>query len=167
MNTRAAMDSVTVQRLQEADWPALRKARLAALAEAPYAFSSTLAGERELGEQVWRDRTRSAAFAAWSGTAIVGMATGLPGDDSRGWQLVGMWVSPDWRGSGVADQLVRAVCEHARRSGAGRISLWVTEVNQRARALYTRLSFEPTGARQLVRPDEPDHWELELALPLG
>jgi ribosomal protein S18 acetylase RimI-like enzyme len=95
------------------------------------------------------------------------MATGLPGVDSRGWELVGMWVSPHWRGSGVAARLVGAVCEHARQSGARQISLWVTEGNQRARALYTRLRFRPTGGRQLVRPDEPDRWEVELALLLG
>ncbi len=27
-------------------------------------------------------------------------------------------------------------------------------------------AFRPTGARQLVRPDEPDHWEEERSLDL-
>jgi ribosomal protein S18 acetylase RimI-like enzyme len=40
----------------------------------------------------------------------------------------------------------------------------VTEVNYRARAFYRRLGFEPTGGRELVRPDEPDNWEEELRL---
>jgi ribosomal protein S18 acetylase RimI-like enzyme len=42
----------------------------------------------------------------------------------------------------------------------------VTEVNDRARAFYRRLGFAPTGVRQPVRPEEPDHWEEELALRL-
>jgi GNAT superfamily N-acetyltransferase len=168
MDTSQGPGTAPVRRLEEADWAALRAARLAALAEAPYAFSSTLAREQDFGEAVWRDRTRTGAvFAAWSGPAIVGLATGRSADDGPGWDLVGMWVSPDWRGTGVADRLVGAVCQQARQAGAGRISLWVTEVNQRARALYARLGFAPTGARQRVRPDEPDHWELELARDLG
>ena len=63
-----------------------------------------------------------------------------------------MWVAPARRGQGVADGLVEAVCEQARQAGAGTITLWVTEVNDRARAFYRRLGFAPTGARQLVRP---------------
>ena len=34
------------------------------------------------------------------------------------------------------------------------------------RAFYGRLGFRPTGARQLVRPDEPDHWEEERSRDL-
>ena len=49
-------------------------------------------------------------------------------------------------------------------AGGESMTLWVTEVNDRARAFYRKFGFQPTGARQLVRPDEPDRWEEELAL---
>ncbi len=148
------------------DWTELRDARLAALAEAPYAFSSTLAREQEFTEGTWHERAGSGrTFAAWDGDSIVGLATGLPEDGQ--WHLVGMWVSPKTRGTGVADQLVAAVCDLARQSGFTSVTLWVTEVNDRARAFYRRLGFAPTGGRQLVRPDEPDHWEEELTLQLA
>jgi ribosomal protein S18 acetylase RimI-like enzyme len=62
----------------------------------------------------------------------------------------------------VADRLVAAVCERAATAGAPAVSLWVTEVNTRARAFYRRLAFVPTGRRQPVRPEEPDHWEEEM-----
>ena len=78
-----------------------------------------------------------------------------------------MWVSPKVRGTGVADRLVAAVCELARQSGFGSVTLWVTEVNGRARSFYRRLGFAPTGGRQLVRPDQADHWEEELTLRLS
>lgn len=154
-----------VRRLTAEDWTKLRDARLAALAEAPYAFSSTLTREQGFTEGTWRERAGSGrTFAAWDGDSIVGMATGLP-EDGR-WHLVGMWVSPKIRGTGVADQLVAAVCDLARQSGFTSVTLWVTEVNDRARAFYRRLGFAPTGGRQLVRPDEPGNWEEELTLRL-
>ena len=164
----------SVRKLTASDWQALRAARLAALAEAPYAFGSTLAREQAFDEEIWRSRAGSGrTFGAFDGAAIVGLATGFPDDTEHapadrqpGWHLVGMWVAPGWRGQGIADRLVEAVCDLARRAGAGTVTLGVTEVNDRARAFYRRLGFAPTGVRQPVRPEEPDHWEEELARQL-
>jgi ribosomal protein S18 acetylase RimI-like enzyme len=159
------MTELEVRLLAAADWAQLRAARLAALAEAPYAFASTLERELRFTEQIWRERADTGrTFAAWDGGAIVGLATGFDRDGD--WHLVGMWVAPKVRASGVADRLVAAVCDLAKRSGATSVTLWVTEVNARARAFYRRLGFAPTGSRQLVRPEEPDHWEEELSRPL-
>jgi ribosomal protein S18 acetylase RimI-like enzyme len=205
---RTDQPDVLVRRLVADDWEQARDARLAALAEAPYAFASTLAREQAFGEEVWRSRTGSVrTVAAFAGATIVGLATGVPaddfpardvrgndesgddesGDDAPGdgapgdgvlvtdqssstsqpdWQLVGMWVAPRYRGRGVADGLVVAVCDLARDAGASAVTLWVTEVNDRARAFYRRIGFAATGGRMLVRPEEPDHWEEELTLPL-
>ncbi len=154
-----------VRRLAADDWAQLRDARLAALADAPYAFQSTLTSEQQFTEQTWRERAgRGSTFGAWDGDAITGLATGI--DEGRDWHLVGVWVSPKLRGSGVADRLVAAVCGRARQSGATSVALWVTEENGRARAFYRRLGFVPSGSRQLVRPEDPDRWEEELVLRL-
>jgi ribosomal protein S18 acetylase RimI-like enzyme len=159
------MTEPEVRRLATDDWPRLREARLAALAEAPYAFASTLAREQQFTEQTWQERAgRGSTFGAWDGDSVVGLATGI--DEGSDWQLVGMWVSPKLRGSGVADRLVSAVCELALQSGAMSVRLWVTEENGRARAFYRRLGFVPSGRRQLVRPEDPDRWEQELVMPL-
>ena len=167
MTTSREATTVPARRVRESDWAALRAARLAALADAPYAFGSTVAREQQFTEETWRDRTKSGAiFAAWSGAEIVGLATAFLETEEEGWELVGMWVHQDWRGTGTAAALVAAVCAHARAAGADRISLWVTEVNGRAGAFYARMGFAPTGQRQLVRPEDPDHWELQLARDL-
>jgi len=160
-----AEPGVRIRLLAAADWASLRAARLAALAEAPSAFASTLGREEAFTEETWRSRAGSGrTFSAWRGGVIVGLATALPPEAHRPeWHLVGMWVDPRERGRGVADQLVEAVCTQASESDADVVSLWVTEVNSRARAFYRRLGFTPTGRRQLVRPEEPDHWEEELA----
>jgi len=195
----ADLAAVEIRRAVPDDWAMLRRIRLEALADAPYAFGSTLAGEIDRPEQFWRDRIAAwPQFMAWAGTEPVGMAAGFAQpprrsghgsghdgsghdgsghDGSRGqdagagasgsWHLVSMWVSPTARGHGIADRLVAAVAACACADSAERLTLWVTDANTRARAFYLRLGFRSTGRRQLVRPEEPDHWEEEQTLDLS
>lgn len=165
-----------VRRVRPEEWQVYREVRLAALAEAPYAFMSTLEREQGFGEDIWRERlesTTAATFIAWRDGEPAGTATGKvddPADEYTvpgAWQLVGMWVDPRSRGLGVADELVETVAGHVRAEGAASLVLWVTEVNDRARAFYRRMGFVPTGKRQPVRPDEPDHWEEQMIRRLG
>jgi len=171
MRIRQASRSVSVRRVRPEEWRVYRQVRLAALAEAPYAFRSTLERERAFEESVWRQRLGSATaatFLAWKDGEPTGAATGKvddPDDEYAvpgAWQLVGMWVDPRARGLGVADVLVEAVAGHARAEGAASLVLWVTELNGRAGSFYERMGFVRTGARQPVRPDEPDHWEEQM-----
>lgn len=37
-----------------------------------------------------------------------------------------------------------------QKAGARTVTLWMTDVNGRARAFYDRLGFEPTGSRAVV-----------------
>jgi ribosomal protein S18 acetylase RimI-like enzyme len=165
--TDTPMVATQIRRLTPADWAAVRAARLAALAESPHAFASTLEREQSLTEADWRGRLgRAASFGAWIAgppAALEGQITTFPEPDATDgpavWHLVGMWISPRLRGSGVAAALVAAVCELARDQGGSHMVLWVTDVNARARAFYARTGFTPTGERALVRPEEPDHWE--------
>jgi GNAT superfamily N-acetyltransferase len=160
-----------VRRLGPDDWEISRHVRLTALAEAPYAFMSTLAREQRFDEQEWRRRLSSptaATFLAWVDANPAGTATGKvddPDDEFTvpgSWQLVGMWVEPGARGTGLAERLIDAVADHAREQGATSLILWVTEVNARARAFYQRVGFVPTGSRQPVREDEPENWEEQM-----
>ena len=166
----------TVRMLDPQDWEICRRLRLNALAEAPYAFMSTLAREQQYDEDTWRRRLGSptaATYMAWIDGEPVGMATGKVDDpaDEYGvpgaWQLVGMWVDPSVRGNRVADELVEAVAGHAKAQDATDLVLWVTEINERASAFYRRMGFVLTGARQPVRPDEPDNWEAQMIRRLG
>jgi ribosomal protein S18 acetylase RimI-like enzyme len=172
-----------VRRLTESDWAAVRATRLAALAEAPYAFASTLEREQAFTEDTWRQRTGPAGIAAYFAAAPVASSVSANGHAApmtglaallrepdlaapQRWQLVSMWVSPQVRGQGLADRLITAVCDQASAEGAPEIGLWVTLTNPRARAFYLRAGFQPTGERMLVRPEEPDHWEERMVRPL-
>ena len=196
MATSETETAFEIRQAAQHDWAALRQVRLAALAEAPDAFSSTLDREIERPEQFWLDRIAAwPQFIAWAGGEPVGIVgafaepaaddgnanagsqanAGAAGQDGcsgvaggRGsWHLVSMWVSPQVRGLGIADDLVAAVIAYTRADGAKRLTLWVTDVNARAIAFYDRMGFRSSGRRQLVRPDEPDHWEHEQVLDLS
>jgi GNAT superfamily N-acetyltransferase len=212
MATADAGAVVEIRRVMPDNWAVLRRIRLDALAEAPYAFGSTLAGSVDRPEQHWRDRiTAWPHFIAWAGDEPVGLAAAIAepagehgGDEGDGadgadgehgehgehggdgedggdggdgeqtgagasgnWQLISMWVSPQARGHGVAGLLVAAVSDWARADGADRLTLWVADASARARAFYRRTGFRRTGRRQLVRPEEPDHWEEEQVLDLS
>jgi GNAT superfamily N-acetyltransferase len=147
------------------DWATYRQVRLTALADAPGAFSSTLERERDLSEQLWRQRLGAAAsFLAWRDGAPVGAVTALPYDDGQvhgfhgAWHLVAMWVSPAARGLGIGRVLVQTVIDQACAAGAPSVVLWVFDANQRARSLYERMGFRPTD-RTDTRPGNPEDIE--------
>ncbi len=61
---------------------------------------------------------------------------------------IGMAILPDARGRGGGRALLAAVQEHARASGAHKISLEVWTDNARAIALYAAAGFEVEGLRR-------------------
>lgn len=89
--------------------------------------------------------------------AVVGYVFVLPADLRFIWDaavLNEIYVVPDYRGSGVADELMAAALELARDQDLplDRIVLDVDPDNERARAFYDRYGFEPWGemvAREL------------------
>jgi ribosomal-protein-alanine N-acetyltransferase len=58
-------------------------------------------------------------------------------------------VAGDSRRRGVATALLEAAAEWARDAGFGELELDVQEVNEPARALYSKLGFVDSGRRRL------------------
>ncbi|MBV1850090.1 GNAT family N-acetyltransferase [Catellatospora tritici] len=160
---------IEIQVLTPDDWPLWRELRLAALAEAPSAFGSTLAdwtgpGDRE---DRWRARLElpgSHNLIARLDGQPVGMAGGVPGEQPGHTELISMWVSPAGRGKGVADALITEVAAWSRTQGVPELRLMVAVDNAPALALYRRCGFAQTGHEQAM-PDGVRR-ELEMSLPL-
>jgi ribosomal protein S18 acetylase RimI-like enzyme len=138
------------------DWAVWREARRQALAEAPYAFGSTLADWSGVGdfEERWRQRLESVPFnlVARRSNRVVGMVSGTELEAGEV-ELISMWVEPNERGRGVGDALIRAVLEWAGRQGGEAVSLQVRETNARAIHLYERLGFVDVGSA--CEPGDP------------
>ncbi len=151
---------ILLRAVTDDDWAQWRAVRLSALAEAPYAFSSTLAewtGAQD-SERRWRQRLVTVPFnlLAFVGSEAIGMAsaTAREGDEV---ELISMWVAPVVRGKGVGDALIAQIAAWAHRQGASRLVLEVRHENDRAEALYVRNGFAEEGrsARADQEPQEP------------
>jgi GNAT superfamily N-acetyltransferase len=141
-----------VIRLTEDDWRLLREVRLAALADAPYAYGSSLAVERDFDEAGWRRRFGSGLWAVARDQEPVGLVgTYLSDGDTP--MLVAMWVSPGYRGRGVGDLLVTEVLQWAAQNRWSQVVLRVADGNDAARKLFVRHGFTPTGRRQPLESD--------------
>lgn len=151
------------------DWQEWRPVRLAALAEAPDAFGSTLQDWADAPEHRWRTRLSlpgAIDLLAFEDDRAVAMASGVPDPDRQGTaELISMWVAPEARGRGVASRLIDAIVAWAAEHGVSDLELSVMPDNTRAGRTYERSGFVatdqpgdelPDGRHELVMRKELD-----------
>ncbi len=132
------------------EWRTWRELRLAALAEAPEAFGSALANWTGAGdtEVLWRARLSSVPLnlvLTLNGLPVAMVSATAPAADSAV-ELISLWVAPEARGRGVADEAVRQViARSAERFPGSRMVLSVKTANHHATALYERHGFVDSG----------------------
>jgi GNAT superfamily N-acetyltransferase len=149
------VNAVSIRNTCVDDADELRRIRLDALKDEPDAFGSTYAEAMNLSAEQWRHMTTDwNYFLAFDGSRAVGMASGglYPPRPTMRW-LYGMYVAPEWRGTGVAQRLVNVVASWARREGVDFLGLHVTESVDRARRFYERVGFVADGEREPMRRD--------------
>ncbi|TQM33177.1 GNAT family N-acetyltransferase [Nocardia bhagyanarayanae] len=159
------IESVRVHQLGPDDWHRFRRIRLLALAEAPYAFGSTLAWARARTDQDWRELLAARTqFLATAGDHDLGTVGAVAESDVA--HLISMWVAPEARGTGVADLLVRSVIDWAAATGYLGIQLEVSDGNIAAERLYHRHGFRRTGVAGAISSDDARlEFEMRLTLP--
>lgn len=137
------------------DAAALCAIRLEALRDTPQAYGSTYDQAVTWSHHQW---VRAAAernyYLAERDGVVVGMVSGGPNESHPGthW-MYGMYVSPDVRGSGIAQLLVDEVSEWARGEGASALFLHVTASLTRARSFYEKAGFHLTGGATTMGRD--------------
>jgi GNAT superfamily N-acetyltransferase len=137
-----------ITQIREDDWQRLRDVRLRALAQDAAAFVDTYANASTFPDERWRERATprdtQASFAFERDGRFDGLVSCFITDDPATVFLVAMWVAPDLRGTGAAQQLVESVLEWARGRLARRVCVSVEGDNPRAARLYEKCGFAET-----------------------
>lgn len=162
--------AVTVRRIRPADASKARALRIEMLADSPLAFITTVADAAALPHAEYVGRaTRSshgneyAQFVAEVDGRFVATVGAFihPGDDTRT-VLVGVYVTPAYRGSGTLGALVEAAAEWSRECGRPTLELEVVTTNGRARRAYRKLGFRDDGP-PVPHPTVPTMTEQRMA----
>ena len=158
---RVALDAaaplpVEVHRVLPEEWRAHRDLRLDMLEADPDAFWADLSEVRSRSEEQWREEIAGPRIhlQARAGDEVLGGIALLPEGYTPGHaipadraHIVSLWVRPEARGTGTSSLLLRHLAGLALELGRPDLRLDVDESNAPARALYERLGFRATGAR--------------------
>lgn len=174
--------SVQVRRVRADEWRAVRDLRYEAVRDpdAAIAFLETPESVASRDDSFWKARTETVAsstqaaqFVATDGPEWVGSLSVLARSagvvDNLGRHVarpradvVGVYVRPAWRSTGVVDAMLAAAMDWAADRQLNLLCLDVHADNARAQAAYRRFGFTATG----VTTDGPTGPELEFAIDL-
>ncbi|MFG2642261.1 GNAT family N-acetyltransferase [Streptomyces sp. NPDC048370] len=185
--------SYLIRTIRSDEWERGREIRLASLQDpvAKIAFLDTYEDAVKRPDSFWRERTEGASesgtsvrqFVAeapdgsWAGS--ITLLVERPSDEVRFGEpakvdqthIVGVYVRPEARGTGVIDALFRAGVEWSwslPEPVIRRVRLYVHEDNARAAAFYRRFGFVATGERVPVPGvDGAREVEYEVLRPAG
>ncbi|POX41259.1 N-acetyltransferase [Streptomyces sp. Ru73] len=139
-------------------WRSLKELRLTALSDpaASLAFLTTYAQASAYPDERWQENARSSELGLGAVTYVgvapdgswAGMVTVLlESPDQPKAQIVGLYVRPEHRRTGLAEELLLAAVARAMEgpAGAENVFLSVHEQNVRAQRLYEAQGFVRTG----------------------
>ena len=136
-------------------WEIHKRLRLAALADAPYAFTTQLADVAARPDAEWAAITTQRAgdphgvtyFAFWENEPCAMAACVLT---ELGAEMLAVWVAPTHRQQGVGHALVDYARTWALDHGADALVVGVYADNQVAVAFYARAGFQQTGVERFA-----------------
>lgn len=148
-----------LRRLEAADAATYQQLRLEGFRLEPRAFRVAPEDEAHLALEAVAARLTQAYVVGGfdvDGLAGIGGLSRFDGAKLRHRGLLyGMYVRPSARGRGLADRIVAALLEEARRLGLEQVLLTVVADNPRARALYERHGFRLYGVEpRAIRLDD-------------
>jgi GNAT superfamily N-acetyltransferase len=150
-----------IRRIQIGEADLFKQMRLASLRDAPYAFSSTYESALRRSAESWREQADSTAqgsdratFIAFSDDSPIGIAALYRlSDQPDVGEVLQVWVVPEYRGIGVARDLMDAVFEWAGDNIFRAIVARITNGNTGALRFYRKYGFGLTNEASLNSSD--------------
>ncbi|WP_397533160.1 GNAT family N-acetyltransferase [Roseateles sp.] len=162
--------------LTAADAAAYRALMLEAYEQAPDAFTTTAAERHAEPESWWVKRIGSAeglatSFGAWQDKTLVGTVAleySAKPKTRHAVLVLGMYVQPSQRGSGLGVALMQAAIAIASsRPGIRSLNLTLTEGNEPALRLYRSVGFVSWGVQpEAIRTDTGLKGKVHMSLAL-
>lgn len=140
---------ITIRRIKTGETDLFRQIRLASLKDAPYAFSSTYHSAVRRSAESWREQVDRTAQGGNRGTFIalsddtpigIGALYRLE-DQTEVGEVLQVWVSPDFRGTRVAWNLMDIIFIWAGENHFHKIIAGIKKGNTRALRFYTKYGF--------------------------
>jgi GNAT superfamily N-acetyltransferase len=140
---------ISIRRIQIGEVDLFKQMRLTSLQDAPYAFPSTYDAALQRSAESWQEQaehtalgTDRATFIAFSADVPIGIAALYRLEDKvDSGELLQVWVSPEYRGTKVALDLMEAIFKWAGENNFCRIIAGVTNANARALKFYIKYGF--------------------------
>jgi RimJ/RimL family protein N-acetyltransferase len=148
-----ARGSITIRDATPADALAFRELRLEALQDSPTAFSADYQKNLNHPAKYWEDRLtmeedEATIFLAEHEGKLVGM-TGIARGGSpktrHGAWVWGVYVTPEWRGLRIAEELINSCFTWAKARKILLVKLGVASTNRAAVRCYERCGFSTYG----------------------
>lgn len=144
---------VVVRRVTLDDVGRARAVRLRALETDPTSFGSTHAREAAFDDDVWIERVGRGAHGPDAATLIavrddeaIGLVSAFrDAEAAEVFEVVGMWVAPEVRGTGLGRRLLDEIEAWIAAAGGAEIRLAVTNVATAARRLYESAGYVLDG----------------------
>ncbi|KXF75930.1 acetyltransferase [Paramesorhizobium deserti] len=139
---------VSIRRLSMDEIDVFRCIRLEALSREPSSFASRYEDWDNLPDDEWRQRLNNPVFVAFLNgqpVGIMGLSRHHPSKMVHRATLISVYVRKSQRGTGIAENLLKAVADYARSIGVLQLQLAVSVENPAAMRFYQRQGFIEIG----------------------
>jgi len=134
--------------ISEKEWMDLKNIRLSSLLDAPSAFGIRYQDAINYSDEEWKLRASNENgprfFIAYIAEKAVGLVGGVFANNE--YELISMWVAPEYRRGSVSKGLVEALQTHALNEGHKVVILKVSPENKAADGLYRKCGFSVVGS---------------------
>lgn len=163
------MAKIDVVRIDANEWQRFKSIRLASLKDSPDSFGSLYDEVAGRPDSSWRSQlTELPTFiGTYNGEDAGVVRAHVETENPKSCWLLSMWVAPCARGSGLSDQLIRAIIDWARENDLHKIILEVGNLNTAAQRLYLRSGFKANGVVGHLPPPREHIEEHQMEMKLS